>query len=109
MCLFLKALMKCAPPFRLCEKHLKPIIFLNSIHPKLSKPYASLVAWSIGVRSDEEKLLYKNARLFIAYDDAMEGGRDQEWWFKKCADRWAETAEYWAGKCTSPSILHNVS
>ncbi len=98
---YLKCLLKCKLPLRICDAHLKPVLLLGNVCKPLSTLYARFFVHCVTAIEAEQKLMYSQARLFIAYDGALEGGRDQDWWFKQCADRMAETVQYWAG--TVPS------
>ncbi|QQK88537.1 hypothetical protein [Vibrio phage PH669] len=95
---YLKALLKCTLPLRICESHLKPAFYLSKVNGKLANLYGRLFVYCVKKREEEEKRMYAMARLFIAYDGALEGGRDQDWWFEQCASRMSESIEYWSGK-----------
>lgn len=95
---YLKCLLKCTVPFRICDAHLKPVVWLNKVSSTAATLYARFFVHCVSKRDDERKLMYQNARLFIAYDGALEGGRDQDWWLEICANRMAESIEYWSGR-----------
>lgn len=94
---YLKCLLKCAPRIDICEANLKPIITLSKFSKKLSTLYAKAIVYCVKKHTAEDKALYSQARIFIGYDRALEGGRDQDWWFKQANDMMNETIEYWSG------------
>lgn len=95
---YLKCLLRCVPRFRICDTHLKPIPFLYKWCKPLGILYAKLFVCSTTRLDEEAKRLYNQSRIFIALDGALEGGRDQDWWFKQCESRWGETIEYLNGR-----------
>lgn len=95
---YLKCLLRCVPRVELTDRHLNNILFLHKIHGKLGGLYSKLYLKCFNLHKDEQKDMYKMARLFIAYDGALEGGRDQDWWFKQCVDRMGESTTYWSGE-----------
>lgn len=106
--IFFKALLKCSLPLRICEAHLKPVLWACKVHPALGKAYSKFFLWNVTKQEKEQKLLYARARIYIGYDGALEGGRDQDWWFKLCDARMAETIEYWTGE-TPKRVAYNLA
>lgn len=98
---YLKCLLRCVPRVRVCEEHLKPIVKLNAISHNLSSLYSKFFLHCVKTIEAEQKDMYSQARLFIAYDRALEGGRDQDWWFEQCNEMMDETIEYWQGRTPS--------
>lgn len=95
---YLKALLKYVPNFKLDKQQLALVFKLTKTCPSLGKAYVKFMTHCLNKRHAENTLMYNNARLFIAYDGALECGRDQDWWFKMAADQMAETVEYWKGQ-----------
>ncbi|AFV51128.1 hypothetical protein MS_049 [Vibrio phage VPMS1] len=95
---YLKALLKYVPNFKLDKQQLALVSKLTKICPSLCKVYVKFMAHCLDKRNAESKLMYSNARLFIAYDGALECGRDQDWWFEMATNQMAETVEYWSGQ-----------
>lgn len=95
--MFLKCLLKWRPDVGICQPILTILLKITKLSPYIGHKLALLYVHCCKVNHEEFKRMYRNARLFIAYDGALEGGRDQDWWFEACRSRWAETADYWAG------------
>lgn len=95
---YLKCLSECTIPFKLNCFYLRPYVVLSKVCKPLGKAYGKLMVSHTQKREAECKRMYANARLFLAYDGALECGRDQAWWFKKCEDSFSETVEYWMGE-----------
>lgn len=102
MRVYLKALFKCKYPVKLNEKWLTPAIKLPT---NLLRCW--YVNWLMGAHkfhSDSDKELKSQARLFMAYDGALDcPGRDTDEFVNLCVDRLGETITYWEGR-TPPRV-----
>lgn len=101
---FIKCLLKCRPEIELSERNINFIVKASKLSKKLSNLMCNVLVHCTTIRKDEGRDMYRQARIFIGYDGALEGGRDQDWWFKVCESRMVETIEYWSGQ-----VPHRVS
>lgn len=102
MITFMKALSRCKPPVTLELNQLKWIIRLHKLglYKYIEKYYLGAYHW----HKEQDELMMRDARLFIAYDGAFEcAGRDTDEFIYQISRGIDESLAYMCGK-VSPRV-----